>query len=306
MTALAEQILVVALVLIVTVGPGVAAALLLIRRKQHARANRRSPLTTDLLRTAGHGLRIQLEEMRQCLFADLIVLFVVPAFPLAYINLQSMFAGSVVSWRIVAVGLVGSLIFSIYQIRKMRQVAAQTDKLSLGLDAELAVGQELDQLMREGAVVFHDFPAEKFNIDHIVIAPQGIYAVETKGYAKPNRGGGAAEAKVVFDGRGLAFPDWSTTKPLEQAARQARWLANWLSRATGEPVRVLPIVALPGWFVERKGRGDVLVYSGKELRGNLLKVRHPQPLVPEQLRRVAHQVEQRCRNVNPLYGPDRP
>ncbi len=180
----------------------------------------------------------------------------------------------------------------------------QMDKLSLGLDAELAVGQELDQLMREGATVFHDLPGEKFNIDHVVIAPQGVFAVETKGYAKPNRGGGPAEAKVVFDGRVLALPDWSSSKPIDQAARQAKWLSNWLTSATGESVRVAPVLALPGWYVERKGRGEVFVFSGKELRGHLLKVRHPQPLRPEQMRRVRHQVEQRCRNVSPRFGPE--
>jgi hypothetical protein len=177
------------------------------------------------------------------------------------------------------------------------------DKLRLGIDAELAVGQELDQLMRDGAAVFHDLPGDKFNIDHVVIAPQGVFAVETKGYAKPNRGGGTADATVVFDGKSLAFPDWSSSKPIEQADRQARWLADWLTSATGEPVHVAPALALPGWYVERKGRGPVLVFSGRELRGHLLKARTAQPLSAEQMRRVTHQVEQRCRDVEPQYRP---
>jgi len=157
--------------------------------------------------------------------------------------------------------------------------------------------------MRDGAAVFHDLPGEKFNIDHVVIAPQGVFAVETKGYAKPNRGGGTADAKVVFDGRSLAFPEWSSSKPIEQADRQARGLAEWLTSATGEPVHVAPALALPGWYVERKGRGTVLVFSGKEIRGHLLKARTAQPLGVEQMRRVTHPVEQRCRDVEPQYRP---
>ena len=42
------------------------------------------------------------------------------------------------------------------------------------VDAEVAIGQELDQLMRDGAAVFHDMPAERFNIDHVVIAREYI------------------------------------------------------------------------------------------------------------------------------------
>ncbi|MCZ8063078.1 hypothetical protein [Silanimonas sp.] len=40
---------------------------------------------------------------------------------------------------------------------------------------------------------------------------------------------------------------------MEQAARQAaRWLADFLTGATGNPVRVIPVLALPGWYVELK------------------------------------------------------
>jgi hypothetical protein len=42
----------------------------------------------------------------------------------------------------------------------------ELDNLRTGYDAELAVGQELDRLMRQGTIVFHDFPADGFNLDH--------------------------------------------------------------------------------------------------------------------------------------------
>lgn len=61
--------------------------------------------------------------------------------------------------------------------------------------------------------------------------------------------------------------------------------------------------ALPGWFVDRKGRGPVLVLSGDELGDHLLKARDARPLSEEQVKRVTHQVEQRCRDVAPIYRP---
>lgn len=174
----------------------------------------------------------------------------------------------------------------------------------LGLDAELAVGRELDQLMRDSALVFHDLPAEKFNVDHVVIAPQGVFSVDTKGYTKRNRGGGADDAKVVYDGQTLVFPTWSSNKPPQQAKRQAVWLAKWLSSATDEAVQVVPVLALPGWYIECEGRGDVLVFSGRELRKRLFRARTAQPIPPEQVQRIVHQVEQRCPNVQPGFSPE--
>jgi Nuclease-related domain len=179
------------------------------------------------------------------------------------------------------------------------------DNLKAGYDAELAVGQELDQLMRYGATVFHDIPGEHFNIDHVVIAKEGIFAVETKGFTKPRRGGGRSDATVTFDGKRLAFPTWSTSEPLEQAERQAAWLSKWLSSAVGAPLQALPVLALPGWFVELNGRGAVRVFNGKQLAG-LLAARGAQSLSAQDVQRVVHQVEQRCRTVAPRYADNKP
>ena len=187
--------------------------------------------------------------------------------------------------------------------RKLLKAGTRLDPLKAGYDAEVAVGQELDQLMRQGAATFHDLPAEQFNIDHVVVAAEGVFAVETKGFTKPNQGRGKADATVVYDGETLRFPSWTTKEPLEQAERQAAWLAKWLSSAVGSPVSVLPVIALPGWFVERTGRGRVRVFSGKELAG-LLKSRGTQALTTQDVQRIAHQVEQRCRTVTPLYAQE--
>jgi hypothetical protein len=59
-----------------------------------------------------------------------------------------------------------------------------------------------------------------------------------------------------------------------------------------------------GWFVERKSHGEVLVFSGKELRSHLLKVRSAKPLSAE-MQRAVHQVERQCRDVAPSYRPDK-
>ena len=39
----------------------------------------------------------------------------------------------------------------------------------LGYEGELAVGQELEQFRHDGYYVYHDFPADTFSIDHIVV-----------------------------------------------------------------------------------------------------------------------------------------
>jgi hypothetical protein len=128
-----------------------------------------------------------------------------------------------------------------------------------GLEAELAVAQCLTPLLADGGLVFHDFPADKFNIDHIVIGRGAVFAVETKSRKKPAAGGKDA-AKVGYDGAHLRFPTHRESKPIEQAKFQAQWLEKFLGSGVGEPVRVIPVLALPGWFIESNvSRPDVLV-----------------------------------------------
>ena len=304
MEMFASQIAAVVLVLAVVFGPALSGGWLLVRRKRRASEERRSPLVKNLLRTPGHGLREQLEEDRLDIAFDLAATMLLPAGMLSLLFATAILTGKLPSDAVLAIISVGVVVVSSYQVRSLLRRSALIDQLRLGLDAELAVGQELDQLMRQGAITFHDMPADKFNIDHVVIAPQGVFAVETKGYRKPIRNVGSGDATVVFDGKALQFPDWASDKPIAQAQRQARWLGEWLSSASGERTEVTPVLALPGWFVERKGRGAVMVLSGPDLQKYLLKARNAHPLSAEQMARLVHQVEQRCRNVKPTYRPD--
>jgi hypothetical protein len=281
-------------------GPGLALYFLW-KRKSQARAKRRAPLGKELLRGPGYTLREQLESELVDFSFDIALLMVVPLMALTVFLAQAHVAGMAKILHLAPLYAALALAFIAWAVRKLWKTGTRLDNLKVGYDAELAAGQELDQLMRQGAVVFHDFPADNFNIDHVVISAQGIFAVETKGYTKPKRSGGKADATVVFDGTILRFPTWTTNEPLEQAVRQAAWLSKWASSAIGGPVNTLPLLALPGWFVERTGRGTVRVFNGKELAG-LLNAKGAQALSPQQVQQVAHQVEQRCRTVAPRYA----
>ena len=301
MGEIAQQIgVVVGLLAATFVGPLLAIGFL-VARKRRARARRRSPVAIDLLRSPGHTVREQMDEVSIDVLTNVFLLMLVPLLALATFFAQSHLRGLQGMMRLSPVYVILVSSFVAVVVRSLWRAGGKLDRLKAGYDAELAVRQELDQLMRQGAHVFHDFPAEGFNIDHVVIAAAGVFAVETKGFTKPNRGLGRADATVAFDGRALKFPTWTTKEPLEQAERQADWLAKWLTSATGNSVYALPVLALPGWFVELSGRGSVSVYNGRQL-SQLLRSRGAKPLSETDIQRIAHQVQQRCRTVAPKYS----
>lgn len=296
------ELWIVGLVMVTCFTGPVAAFAMLWTRKRRAHTRRRSPLREKLLRGPGHTLREELDELQTDVMGDLFALMVMPLMALTLLFAFAALRGGIdkvmhLAW-LTAIAAVGYVAFS---IRKLLKLAEKADRLKAGYDAECAVGEQLNHLMRQSAQVFHDVPGDGFNIDHVVVSPRGVYAVETKGYTKPNRQRGTKDAKVTFDGTKLTFPTFTTAEPIDQALRQAKWLSEWLGRAAGERVEVQPVLALPGWFVERTGRHVVRVYSGKALP-SLLATPVGTGLAAKDVERIAYQVEQRCRTVVLRYG----
>ncbi|UCC13987.1 MAG: NERD domain-containing protein [Gammaproteobacteria bacterium] len=266
--------------------------LVMINALRHAEGLRRrkSPFNRDFLRPAGFSLQRRLEELQ----LELALSFGFGLFvPLWFYSMWL----SVQKWNPDAAGLelamlymvagVGGFLFllsrTLYNYRSLRAIR-------MGLDGELATGQELDRLMRHGCRIFHDVPAAGSNIDHVVIGPTGVLAVETKAQLRSDRGRGAEDATVLFDGHRLSFPSHSDTGYLDKAGRQAKWLSNWLRARLGEDVPVTPVLSLPGWFVDRRGDGSVSVVNPKEaaklLQGSSVLDRKRQELIAFQLERA--------------------
>lgn len=268
--------------------------------RKRLESKRRSPLNQMLLRGPGESLRNELDDT----FGEVLVhLMMFPTLPLLIYTLhisQSYFGGAKESDLRIYIGVLVGVGAICYFLFKIITLLSRAKNLRLGYEGEVAIAQELNQLMREGAYVFHDVPADGFNIDHVVVWPKGVFAVETKARMKPKRDRGAEDAKVVFDGQRLQFPGWAETAPLDQATRQAKWLAQWLSSAVGGTVGVKPVLALPGWYVELKAKSDVVIINGRNASGIFGKISHT-ALSEEMIKRIAHQLEQRCRDVAPRY-----
>ncbi|MBQ4833631.1 NERD domain-containing protein [Pseudoalteromonas sp. MMG010] len=180
-----------------------------------------------------------------------------------------------------------------YVARKLWVKSNDLIKLKLGRDAELAVASELIELQSHGYQVFHDIQADGFNIDHLVVGPNGIFAIETKGRHKRIKD--ETNYKVKFEKNRLAFPSWFESKPLEQAQNQANWVNKWLYESTGFNTQVLPILCFPGWFIELKQKPVFPIVSHKQMVKTILSMQQVN-LNQEQQRAICYQVVQRALN----------
>src|SRR5947209_15260090 len=129
---------------------------------------RRSPLARDLLRSPGDGLRPEIEDLSADVIGLSCLLMMLPLIVYSIWITQIQFGAETISVR-SAIGL-GVITVAAWALLlfKLSKVFQRRRSLYLALDGEMAVGQELNQLMQQGCWIYHDFPAERFNIDHVI------------------------------------------------------------------------------------------------------------------------------------------
>lgn len=258
-----------------------------------------SPLTRDLLRPAGHTLQEQIDDQRIDLFGLMLmtplILLMFALMPL----LKNTLDGTRTSLHdLVMFGIMAAGAFSYFSYR-IYKIVRRLQNLKLGHACELAVGQELEYLVRpkdHPYRVYHDIPFDGFNIDHLIISPNGVFVVETKGRSKPINDG-TKQFKVRVENNALHFPNHVETEPLEQVRRNVTSVRNWLNSATGTDVPVGGILVLPGWYIElcQKATAPYVVSAAAlpkvlpQLRVGMLELAHIQA--------IAHQVEQKVRDI---------
>ncbi|KAF1705004.1 nuclease-related domain-containing protein [Pseudoxanthomonas kaohsiungensis] len=265
------------------------------------RSSRRSPLQgKKIANLPGQQLMARISDHGDDMIA---------AFMVMYLSLPMMlFAWAIgrVDWTRFKFGVVeamflaaGLAIFAFGLWSYVRNLRAYL-RAKEGQLAEQVTGQLLNRLVGPRCVVAHDVPCEGFNIDHVVIAPRCVYAVETKSFRKPRNSDDDSHYKVAFDGAALRFPDFVDTKAVEQARRQAQWLARYLKESLGQEVPVVPAVALPGWWIERTDaarRSDVRVFTPMG-RGAEFLLDGEENLVPAMRSLVAQAVSQKYPSVD--------
>jgi hypothetical protein len=169
----------------------------------------------------------------------------------------------------------------------------------LGYLGERYVGECLEPLKEHGWHVFHDVPCEadrkKFNIDHVVVGPGGVWAIETKTRRKGRARRGFEPHKVVFDGKQLIWPWGEDPYGPDQAIDNADWLQQWLSKKTGMKTKVWPVLTFPGWYVVDKAGAAVRVVRPEWLSEDLPKV--VTLLTNDQIDLIVRQLDERCRDV---------
>ena len=144
----------------------------------------RSPIKGNPLHNPGQSLEDEIQRIGDDLMTGSWIL-AVSFTGMAAVEWVRFFRDVPPNPALVTLIAVSLWVYTGYRIYRTRN---KLRTLKQGRDGEKAVGQYLDRFVGMGAHVFHDVPAPGFNVDHVIIAPQGVYVIETKTLSKPMRG----------------------------------------------------------------------------------------------------------------------
>jgi len=268
---------------------GVLIATILLFIEFERRKNKFSPFTEKFLRNPGYTLQKDLDKEGEPIVFYLMLAVVVP---MVYIIKWNQLTQISHIAYIITISLV-----MIYVVFRLRKTFKNCWAIRLGLEGEIYTGQELNFLMRLGAWVYHDVPYKYGNIDHIVVSTGGVFVVETKAIRKPSGKNSRAEYKVTYKDGVLKFPHAVTSKPINQAICHAKYLSNFIKKDTNVEIDVIPVVALPGWYVDiGKNDNGVMVINpkrGSALSGHVTK----EKISENDAQLIAQRIENYARNV---------
>lgn len=213
--------------------------------------------------TAGAGDR---ERARICrlgsqlaiLLGALVVTLIV--IPLVLLLLARAAPPGLPNWAmIVALILVGALLG--VTVWRMAELFRQRRRARYQWAAQAAIGNALKRLNFSGNRVFHEVTVEGSVIDHVVVGPKGVFAVNV--VARPVHGDGRHVAelrngKLSLDGRQEALA-------VGTAARNMTLLTAALSKIVGHRVPVRSVLAVPGWQCIPNGEGNHLLLNENNL-----------------------------------------
>ncbi|AWI08821.1 nuclease-related domain-containing protein [Ereboglobus luteus] len=275
-------------------------------RWRENRNNERVTPGFKLLRGPGESLQRQIAAIDDKLFSWLLNILGLPLIMLASTAGAYLLSGKTAFDGFVAILIQYVLplvfIWTLYSTICLLRLLSKRRNLYLGYFGERIVSENLDPLRAKGACVFHDVPVSaeqgRVNIDHVVICPAGVFAIETKTRRKGPVREGRADGKIIYDGAQLAYPWGEDTFGISQAANNALWLEKTIAKTGNPNVPVHAILTFPGWRIEladSAANSVVCVLTPAQIPLHLETL--PPKLTANQVKQLAQHLETLCRDV---------
>lgn len=151
---------------------------------------------------------------------------------------------------------VAAAVFALYRlVRTIREWRA----VRFLRDANIAVGHSLQRIATGHGRVFHDVATSAGIVDHVIVGPSGIYAVNVVAHRAMRR------ESVQLSDHELQFKPDGHAIPIEDIAAKTTKLEQEFRELLRNSVRVRSVIAVPGWHAESQSNEGHLIVNERTL-----------------------------------------
>ena len=210
-----------------------------------------SPTFADsIMREAAQRFRDEFERLSntQSTYLSAGLVFLVLFAAAHVLNAERLFAGYPV-WQL----------YTLLVLFQLAQIILARRRVKLLRDANIAVGHRLQNIAVGFGRVYHDVETSAGVIDHVIVGPNGAYAVNVFAQ-RPAKNG-----SVELDLNTLTFGPGARQVSIVQIAASTAALEREFRRLLDHRVRVRSVIAVPGWQVNSQSSEEHLLVNDKSL-----------------------------------------
>lgn len=194
-------------------------------------------------------------------------------------------------WEALVMFYAGGVVLWCLAIIRWRLAMRRYEEIRWHISALKMVDEAVAPLIQRGHIIFRDFITDGLSVDHLIVGPKGVFALQTLVRPVLGKPGQLQDTMVTYDGRTLFFPNEKEQLSVEQATRCAEEISDWLSERLDNPVAARAIVALPGWQIKRISAEGISVINPNQMEA-LFQYIKPRPLAGPVIQQIVRQVEQ--------------
>lgn len=184
-----------------------------------------------------------------------------------------------------------AILVSLYCVYRLYRLRAEFKNLNLGERGERHVSDVLRRLRPRDYITFDDLLFRDVNVDHVVVGPSGVFAIETKAYSVFGNGSAGIDANGALRLSGKTV----LKNPLKQARASAAQVSLELGRYLRRKIWVEPVVILPGWKIDPPDlETDVVVLSDETISEFFAS--RPQKLSNAEIREISSHLDRSARS----------
>ncbi len=201
--------------------------------------------------------QIRVLSHRQSTYLGALLVFVVMYVAASAFDSPPLFDGYP-EWQLYLFlgALVAAALFAAYQLTVTILAWRQLKFLR---DANIAIGHQLQWISSGHGRVFHDVPVADSVVDHVMVGPAGVYAINVVARRAPRSG------EIRLSGDEVQFRPARKPYDISDIDAATAALAHELSKQIGQNIRVRSVIAVPGWDVSAQTGSEHLLVNERNL-----------------------------------------